>query len=116
MVRSISDDIRKRSVAAVAKGETCRSVASRFGVAVSSVVKRSQRHRATGSVSPGKMGGRHKPVLELHRDFISELLSSGLPRSPDGDQQGVGDQLGRHGRRSSSRSPPGETRLITADT
>jgi len=38
-------------------GETCRAVASRFGVAISSVVKWSQRYRATGSVVPGKMGG-----------------------------------------------------------
>ncbi|WP_155251883.1 helix-turn-helix domain-containing protein, partial [Bradyrhizobium japonicum] len=64
MVRPISNDLRKRAVAAVAKGESCRSVASRFGVAVSSVVKWSQRYRATGSVAPGKMGGHRKPVLE----------------------------------------------------
>jgi hypothetical protein len=30
------------------------------------VVKWSQRYRATGSVSPGKMGGHRKPVLEPH--------------------------------------------------
>ena len=56
MVRPLSNDLRKRAVAAVAKGESCRSVALRFGVAVSSVVKWSQRYRATGSVAPGKMG------------------------------------------------------------
>jgi transposase len=75
MVRPISNDLRKRVVAAVAKGESCRSVASRFGVAVSSVVKWSQRHRATGSVAPGKMGGHRKPVLEPHRAFIRERIS-----------------------------------------
>src|SRR5581483_7815298 len=53
-----------------AKGESCRSVALRLGVAVSSVVKWSQRYRATGSVAPGKMGGHRKPVLEPHRAFI----------------------------------------------
>ena len=74
MVRPISNDLRKRVVAAVAKGESCRSVASRFGVAVSSVVKWSQRHRATGSVAPG-MGGHRKPVLEPHRAFIRERIS-----------------------------------------
>ena len=51
-------------------GESCRSVVERFGVAVSSVVKWSQRHRRTGSVAPGKMGGHRKPVLDPHRDFI----------------------------------------------
>jgi putative transposase len=38
------------------------------------VVKWSQRHRATGSVKPGKMGGHRKRVLEPHRAFIVERL------------------------------------------
>lgn len=45
------------------------------GVAVSSVVKWSQRQRATGSVAPGKMGGDRKPVLDPHRDFIVERIT-----------------------------------------
>ena len=49
-------------------------MASRFGVAVSSVVKWSQRHRATGSVAPGKMGGYRKRVLAPHRSFIQERI------------------------------------------
>lgn len=39
MVRPLSNDLRKRAVAAVAKGESCLAVALRFGMAVSSVVK-----------------------------------------------------------------------------
>jgi transposase-like protein len=39
MTRPLSNDLRERVVAAVAGGESCRSVASRFGVAVSSVVE-----------------------------------------------------------------------------
>jgi len=70
MTRPLSNDLRERVVAAVLAGESCRSVAERFGVAVSSVVKWSQRYRATGSVAPGKMGGHCKPVLEPHRAFI----------------------------------------------
>ena len=70
MTAPLSNDLRERIVAAVGCGESCRSVASRFGVAVSSVVKWSQRHRATGSVAPGKMGGHRRRVLEPHRDFI----------------------------------------------
>lgn len=75
MVRPISNDLRKRAVSAVAKGESCRSVAERFGVAVSSVVKWSQRYRTTGSVAPGKMGGHRKPVLDPHRAFIVERVT-----------------------------------------
>jgi transposase len=74
MVRALSNDLRERVVAAVAAGGSSREVAARFGVAVSSVVKWSQRHRTTGSVSPGKMGGHCKPVLGPHRAFIIEQI------------------------------------------
>lgn len=70
MTAPLSNDLRERVVAALGSGESCRSVAARFGVAVSSVVKWSQRHRATGSVAPGKMGGHRRRVLEPYRDFI----------------------------------------------
>jgi transposase len=75
MSRPLSMDLRERVVAAVLAGETCRAVAARFGVAVSSVVKWSQRHRATGSVAPGKIGGHRKRVLEPHRGFILEQIA-----------------------------------------
>jgi transposase len=75
MTRALSNDLRERAVAAVRDGETCRAVASRFGVAVSSVVKWSQRYRTTGSVAPGKMGGHRKRVLEPHRAFIVERIN-----------------------------------------
>ena len=39
MARAYSLDLRKRVVAAVASGQTCRAVAERFGVSVASVVK-----------------------------------------------------------------------------
>ncbi|MBN9149696.1 MULTISPECIES: IS630 family transposase [Nitrobacteraceae] len=74
MVRPLSIDLRQRAVAAVSKGESCRAAAARFGVAVSSVVKWSQRYRATGSVRPGKMGGHCKSVLEPHGGFIKERI------------------------------------------
>ena len=74
MARPLSNDLRERVVAAVAGGESCRSVAARFEVAMSSVVKWSQRKRRTGSVAPGKIGGHRRPVLEPHRAFILERL------------------------------------------
>jgi transposase len=74
MTRALSNDLRERVVAAVVSGESSRSVAARFGVAVSSVVKWSQRYRATGSVAPGKMGGHRRRVLEPHRAFIVERI------------------------------------------
>ena len=89
MTRPLSNDLRERVVAAVADGESCRSVALRFGVAVSSVVKWSQRYRATGSVVPGKMGGHRKAVLEPHRAFILERIG----RTPHLTLHGLKDEL-----------------------
>jgi transposase len=74
MTRPLSNDLRERVVSAVLGGESCRGAATRFGVAVSSVVKWSQRYRATGSVAPGKMGGHRRPVLDPHRAFIIERI------------------------------------------
>jgi transposase len=74
MTRAYSNDLRERVVAAVQAGGTCRSVAELFGVAVSTVVKWSRRHRETGSVAPGKMGGHRRRVLEPYRAFIVERL------------------------------------------
>ena len=73
-MRPLSNDLRERVVAAVDGGESCRSVAGRFGVAASTVVKWSQRYRATGSVAPGKVGGHRKPVLNAHRAFIRKRI------------------------------------------
>ena len=75
MTRALSNDLRERVVAAIIGGESCRAAAARFGVAVSSVVKWSQRYRATGSLTPGKMGGHRKRVLEPHRAFVLERIN-----------------------------------------
>ena len=70
MTRPYSNDLRERVVKAVESGASCRAVAGRFGVAVSTVVKWSRRYRETGSVAPGKMGGYRRPVLAPYREFI----------------------------------------------
>lgn len=76
MTKSYSNDLRERVVAAMQSGESCRNVAARFGVAPSSVVKWTQRARRTGSVSPAKMGGYRRPILEPHRDWLQEQVRS----------------------------------------
>ena len=93
MARPLSNDLRERVVAAVEGGESCRSVAARFEVAVSSVVKWSQRRRRTGSVAPGKMGGHCKPVLEPHRTFIVERIE----RTPHLTLHGLKAELAARG-------------------
>ena len=93
MTRPLSNDLRERVVAAVLGGESCRSVASRFGVSVSSVVKWSQRYRRTGSVAPGQMGGHRKRVLERYRAFILERIG----QTPYLTLHGLKDELASHG-------------------
>lgn len=74
MVKPYSIDLRERVVSAHLAGESCRSVARRFRVAVSSVVKWSQLYRETGGVAPGKVGGHRPYLLAPHRDFLVEQL------------------------------------------
>ena len=74
MTRPYSNDLRERVVKAVEEGGSCRLVAARFGVAVSTVVKWSQRYRRTGSVAPSKIGGYRRVKLAPHRDFIVERI------------------------------------------
>ena len=68
-------------------------MSSRFGVAVSSVVKWSQRYRATGSVKPGQMGGHRKRLLEPHSDFIRERIR----QTPHLTLHGLKDELAARG-------------------
>src|SRR5271168_62332 len=79
MPRAYSDDLRERVAAAAAK-RPCREVASVFGVSVASVVKWSQRLRATGTAAAKPLGGRpgRSPLL-VHRDWLLERVrASGM--------------------------------------
>jgi len=93
MTRPLSIDLRERVVAAVLASASCRSVAVRFRIAVSTVVKWSQRYRATGSVAPAKMGGHRKRVLEPYRAFIVERLR----QQPHLTLHGLKDELAARG-------------------
>ena len=70
MVRAYSSDLRDRVVAAVMAGATVRAVAERFEVSVASVVKWSQRYRATGSAAAKPRGGKKPYVLTGQREWL----------------------------------------------
>jgi transposase len=61
---------RERVAARVAAGETCRAVASLFGVSVSSAVRWSQRQRETGSAAAKPMGSKRPLVLAGERYWL----------------------------------------------
>jgi len=75
MARAYSNDLRERVAASVASGRTCRETARLFGVSVSSVVKWSQRWRATGTAASLPMGGNRGRLLEPHRDWLLERVA-----------------------------------------
>jgi len=71
MSKPYSMDLRERAVAAVEEGGLSRhQAAAQFRVGVSSVIRWCDRKRLTGSVAPKAMGGKVKPKLEPHRDWI----------------------------------------------
>jgi transposase len=65
MARPYSLDLRERVVAAVLGGASCRQVAVTFKVSVASVVKWSQRFRATGSAASRPMGGNRRMFCKV---------------------------------------------------
>jgi transposase len=65
-------DLRERVVEAVeGDGLSCNQAAARFGVAISTAIDWVNRHRRTGSVAPGRMGGhRPKKLVGEYRDWL----------------------------------------------
>ena len=75
MARAYSLDLRERVVASVRRGRSCRAVAALFDVSVASVVKWSQRSRATGTAAAKPVGGRRPYVLAGERDWLLARLA-----------------------------------------
>jgi len=76
MVKPYSEDLRFRVVARVEAGRSCREVAVTFGVSVASVVRWSQRFRATGSVAASPMGSRLLRSLIGQRDWLLDRIAA----------------------------------------
>src|SRR6202012_1211431 len=70
LARPYSQDFRERVVASVAGGRSCRVTAALFGVSVASVVKWSQRWRASGRAAAKQMGGWRQLLLKRERDWL----------------------------------------------
>ena len=93
MARAYSFDLRERVVAAVAAGESCRKVAATYKVSVASVVRWSQRSRASRSAA-AKRTGRNRPrSLAGERDWLLERLAA----VPDLTLRALVAELGERG-------------------
>ena len=75
MTQPLGHDLRKRIVAAVEAGSSCRAAAKRFGVSESAAIKLMRRYRATGSLAPDKIGGHRRPILEAERDWLMSRIA-----------------------------------------
>jgi len=94
MARPYSTDLRDRVVASVTGGRTCRATAALFGVSVASVVKWSQRYRATGSAAAGQMGGWKQLLLLSEREWLLARIAE----KPDLTLRGLVSELAERGR------------------
>jgi len=92
MVQAYSVDLRERVVWAVASGQSCRAVASTFGISAASVVRWSQRHRATGDLS-ARAGPPKERSLAAHRAWILARLAA----MPDLTLRALVRELGERG-------------------
>src|SRR3954465_2111445 len=93
MARAYSLDLRERVVGAVAAGQSCRAVAVTFKVSVASVVKWSQRFRATGSAAAHKVGGRRPYALAGERVWLLRRLAE----KPDITLRALAGELAERG-------------------
>jgi transposase len=93
MARPYSLDLRERVVAAVLAGVSCRKVAETYKVSVASVVKWSQRLRATGSAAAKPMGGNRPRSLEGERIWLLARLAA----VPDLTLRALVAELGERG-------------------
>jgi len=76
MAAPLSMDLRRRMAEAVEGGESRNSVAKRFAVAISTVVKLMQRYHATGSLAPGQMGGWKDYALAEHEEHVRAAIAA----------------------------------------
>lgn len=77
MTKPLSNDLRERVIDAVAKGDSCRAAASRFGVVASTAVKWTRRWRDTGSAAARPQGGdKRSGRIEAHAGEILALIEA----------------------------------------
>jgi len=76
MAKPLSEDLRKRLIAAVEGGASRQAVADRFGVVSSTVTKLVQRVKRTGRLAPAKQGGdRRSGRIEARAGEILSLIA-----------------------------------------
>lgn len=73
MGQPLSMDLRRRLLAAIDDGMSCRSAAARFGVAPSTAIRWLAQRRETGSFAPKPQGGdmRSRRIEERRAEILA---------------------------------------------
>jgi transposase len=75
MATALSMDLRKRVLAAVDGGMSCRQAAQHFGVSAASAIRWHDRRRREGDFGPKALGGdRRSGRIEGHGELILSLV------------------------------------------
>ncbi|HUF44944.1 MAG TPA: IS630 family transposase [Aestuariivirgaceae bacterium] len=75
MATALSNDLRKRVLAAVDGGMSCRQAAEHFGVSAASAIRWNDRRRREGNFAPKALGGdRRSGRIEAHGELILSLI------------------------------------------
>ena len=75
MATALSNDLRKRVLAAVDGGMSCRRAAQRFGVSAASAIRWNDRRRREGHFGPKALGGdRRSGRIKAHGELIVSLV------------------------------------------
>jgi transposase len=94
MTRALSVDLRRRVIAAVEGGMSCRQAAARFEVSASSAIRWHAHSRQVGDALPKPQGGdRRSARIEAH----AAVILSFLKRRPDITLADLRDELAGHG-------------------
>lgn len=93
MAKPYSGDLRERVARSMVEGRSARETARLFGVSVASVVKWSQRLRATGSAEALPMGGHRKRILASEQAWLLARLAE----QPDLTVRSLTTELGERG-------------------
>lgn len=94
MTRALSVDLRKRVIAAVEEGASCRQAAARFGVSASSAIRWHALSRIVGDATPKRQGGdRRSGRIEAH----AAVILGALERKSDITLADLRAELAGHG-------------------
>ena len=75
MTKALSVDLRRRVIAAIEQGGSCRQATARFRVSVSSAIRWHAVWRAIGDAIPKRQGGdRRSGPIEAHAALILDAL------------------------------------------